>query len=99
MNDADAVRLISETTLVSRSSDVLATAVGEEVLMMAVDTGRYFGLDDIASDIWNRLERPCRFADLIDGLAADYAADRATIAQDVRKLLLEMAAQRILQLD
>jgi hypothetical protein len=60
--------------------------------MMSVESGRYLGLDDIGSDIWRRLETPRTFGELIDGLAADYNADRALIADDVRKLLSEMAA-------
>ena len=38
------------------------------------------------------------FGELIDWLVADYDADRAVIADDVWKLLLEMAAHDVVQL-
>jgi len=41
---------------------------------------------------------PRNFGELIDWLVADYDADRAVIADDVRKLLLEMAAHDVVQL-
>jgi hypothetical protein len=66
--------------------------------MMSIEQGRYFGLDGIGSDIWKRLEPPCSFADLIDRLAADYEADRATIAADVRAMLASMAKQDVVRL-
>jgi hypothetical protein len=89
---------ISDATEISRSPSVLTAEVDGEIVMMSIEQGRYFGLDDIGSDIWKRLEAPCSFAALIDRLAADYAADRATIAADVRALLEQMAAEDVVRL-
>jgi hypothetical protein len=71
---------------------VLSAAVGKEIVMMDIESGRYLGLDSIGSNIWRRLESPRTFREIIDGLVADYDADRAVIADDVRRLLLDMAA-------
>lgn len=98
MNDAKSPPIIEDSTLITRNAAIMATPVRDEMIMMSVESGRYFGLDDIGRDIWNRLEKPCRFADLVDGLAADYAGDRAAIAEDVRKLLVDMAAHQVLRL-
>ena len=82
---------IADAVVISRSPSVLAAEVDGEIVMMSIEQGRYFGLDDIASDIWKRIETPCSFGELIDRLAADYDADRDTIAADVRALLARMA--------
>jgi hypothetical protein len=89
---------IVDSTIISRSSSVLTAEVNDEVVMMSIEHGHYFGLDDIGSDIWKRLDSPCAFADLVERLAADYDADRATIAADVRVLLERMAAQDVVRL-
>jgi hypothetical protein len=91
-------RPIGETDMIHRTNSVLTAAVGKELVMMDVDSGRYLGLDDIGSVIWQRLQTPCTFGALVDGLAADYDADRAVIADDVRKLLSEMAAHKVVAL-
>ena len=90
--------LLSDVTLISRSPSVLAAEVDGEVVMMSIEKGCYFGLDDIASDIWKRLGTPCTFAALVDSLAVDYDADRETIEHDVRALLEKMAAQDAIRL-
>src|SRR5215472_1674825 len=95
---ADALAAIADATVISRSPSVLTAEVEGEVVMMSIEQGRYFGLDDIGSDIWNRIEPPCSFATLIDWLTTDYDADRATIAADVRALLGRMAAQDVVRL-
>ena len=88
---------IADVTVISRSPSVLAAEVEGEIVMMSIERGHYFGLDDIGSDIWKRLELPCSFSALIDGLAADYDADRATIAADVRELLDRMLADDVVR--
>jgi hypothetical protein len=95
---SDALSLVADATGISRSSSVLTAEVDGEIVMMSIQHGRYFGLDDIGSDIWKRIDPPCSFVELIDRLAADYDADRATIAADVRALLIRMAAHDVVRL-
>jgi hypothetical protein len=90
--------ILTDATMISRSPSVLTAEVDGEVVMMSIEQGRYFGLDDIGSDIWKRLEPPCSFAELVDRLVADYEADRATIAADVRVLLGNMVKQDVVRL-
>ena len=78
---------ITDLTVIFRSPAVLAAEVEGEIVMMSIERGSYYGLDNIGSDIWKRIEQPCSFAALIDGLVADYDADRTTITVDVRLLL------------
>jgi hypothetical protein len=95
--NADKSRQIIDGTMISRSPSVVAAEVSGEIVMMSIERGSYFGLDDIGCDIWNRIEPPCSFAALIDGLAAEYDADRATIVTDVHLLLDRMAAQDVVK--
>jgi hypothetical protein len=97
-NPAGISRQITDGTMISRSPAVLAADVQGEIVMMSIERGQYFGLDDIGSDIWKRIEPPCSFADLIDSLAVAYDADRTTITNDVRALLGRMAEQDVVRL-
>lgn len=74
---------------------MLTAEVDGEIVMMSIEQGRHFGLDDIGSYIWKGIEQPCSFAALTDRLAADYDADRATIAADVQAMFGRMAAQDV----
>jgi hypothetical protein len=97
-NSAEKASQIGDATVISRSPSVLTAEVDGEIVMMSIEQGRYFGLDNIGSDIWKRIEPPCSFATLIDGLAADYEADRKTIATDVQNLLGRMVEQDVVRL-
>src|SRR5260370_796822 len=89
---------IDASTRISRSPAIVKAEVDGEIVMMSIERGRYFGLDDIASDIWKRIESACSFDELIDQLVDDYDADRTTIARDVCALLTRMAAQDVIRL-
>jgi hypothetical protein len=90
--------VIANATIVSRSPSVVAAEVDGEIVMMSIERACYFGLDDIGSDIWKRIEPPCSFATLVEGLVADYEADRATIMFDVQNLLGHMVEHGIVRL-
>jgi len=86
---------ITDLTMISRSVAVLTAEIDGEIVMMSIEGGRYFGLDDIASDIWKRIEAPCSFGKLVDSLTIDYDVDRETVAADVRVLLGSMLTNGI----
>jgi hypothetical protein len=90
---------IHDATRISRSPSVLTAEVDGEIVMMSIDQGLYFGLDDIGTDIWRRIEPPCSFGELVDVLAAGYDADRMTIARDISSLLARMAERGVVRLD
>ncbi|HEX3684491.1 MAG TPA: PqqD family peptide modification chaperone [Bryobacteraceae bacterium] len=91
-----AISAISDTTRISRSPAVIAEEVDGEVVMMNGTRDRYFNLDEMGRDIWRRMEQPCTFRELIDGLADAYDADRKTIAGDVSAFLRRLIAEQII---
>lgn len=89
---------IDEQTLITRGTGLMTASVHDELMMMDIENGHYYGLDDIGSEIWRRLEAPRTFGALVDSLAADFDAERAVISQDVRALLAAMAEHRVVAL-
>lgn len=90
--------LIGEAVIVTRNRELISAPVHDEIVMMDIDSGRYYGLDDIGSVIWRRVESPQTFGALIDSLVAEYDADRGVIAADVSKLLVLMAEHKVIDL-
>ena len=93
----DGLSVVADGTLISRSPSVLAAEVEGGILMMSIDRGGYFSLNNVGSDIWRRLDQPRVFAELIDQLSADYHATKETIAGDVRSWLRQMVAEDIVR--
>lgn len=81
---------------IARGPGLLSAEVDGEAVIMSLSEGCYFGLDDIASDIWGRLEHGCAFSRLVDSLADDYDAARDVIEKDVLDLLRRMAERDLI---
>lgn len=85
------IPLVTTRSIVVRSSEPFSAEIDGQMLLMGVDQGLYFGLDEIAGDIWRRLEFPIAVADLCAGLATDYDGESEVITRDVIDLLTRMA--------
>lgn len=80
-------RRIEMEVTVAWSGKPLASEIGGEVVLMNLDRGCYYSLDDIGSEIWRILEQPVSVASLCQTLAARYHAEAATVNDDVLALL------------
>jgi hypothetical protein len=92
---APLARPLDRTARVRRVEAVLATEVAGELVMMDVDSGTYFGLDAIGTDVWHRLAAPVSVAELAAALAQEYEAPAEVIERDLLDLLTRMAERRL----
>ncbi len=87
---------LSLTSVVKLTNDLISAPIDDEVVILSVERGNYYGLDEIGTEIWQRLESPVRVDVLCADLAAKYAGDRQTIERDVLTLLESLLAERLL---
>jgi hypothetical protein len=88
---------ITPQTIVQRRRDALAAEVGGELVLMSVEHGKYYGLDDVGSDVWRRIEQPIAVEQLCAELAREYRGDPSAIERDVVALLEKFAGQDLLE--
>ncbi|MPT24455.1 MAG: PqqD family protein [Starkeya sp.] len=87
---------LSPNSEVVRRSHPLEAAVGDTQVLLDIEQGLYFGLNPIASRIWQRLERPVRVGDLCGSLKAEYEGEDGRIDTDVFAFLTQLEAQNLI---
>jgi hypothetical protein len=70
-------------TQIRQHPDQIAAEADGEVLMMHVESGNYFGLNEVASFIWNRLDEPKTVAELCTLVQAEFDVDEERCVADV----------------
>ena len=90
--------MITLETRLMHTPDILTSEVDGELVMMDVDSGTYFNLDPIGTDIWRRLESPASISELCAALQRDYDTDAATIQRDVQAFAGDMLKKGLLRL-
>ncbi len=80
----------TDDMMVSQTGKALSTEIDGEAVLIGLETGHYFGLDSIATEIWKRIEQPCRLGDLCAGLAEAFDGDAVVIASETRAFLAQL---------
>lgn len=90
---------VSLQTRVRQHPDQVAAEADGEVLMMHIESGNYFGLNDVASFIWNQLNQPRTVADLCAEVQSEFDVDQERCEADAIALVAGMIEDGLLQLD
>jgi hypothetical protein len=78
------------------SGKQLASEIDGEVVLMNIDRGHYYSLDDIGSEIWRAIEQPVLVRALCRSCVEKYHADSETVSADVLALLDKMLEQELI---
>lgn len=79
-----------------RAKDMLSTELDQETVLMSIDAGAYFGLAGPARSIWEKLEKPLTFSDLVDKLVLEYNVTPEACAEDLQGFLAQMEQEGLL---
>ena len=82
--------------VVSIPKSVMARRVGDEVIVIDLAGGEYFGLPDVGARIWELLLDGKSLIQVADAIANEYEVDRAIAEDDVIRLVAELRAQGLL---
>ncbi len=80
-----------------QNKKVIQSKIGDEVAMLDMDSGFYFGLNSVASIIWGKLEKPISLEEVINELLDEYNIDRDTCENDTRAFWLQLLDKNIIK--
>jgi hypothetical protein len=89
---------INPQSIVCRTDKILFADIDEEVVMMDIEQGTYYGMDDIASQIWNLIEEPIRVSDLCSALQESYDVSPEDCLRDIVEFLDQLNEQGLLNI-
>lgn len=79
--------------MVVATDDQVSTTVGDEVVILGMKDGMYYGLDAVGARVWPMLEAPARVADIVDALVAEFEVDSGTCERDLLVLLEDLVGR------
>lgn len=91
--------MINLKTIVRRAEDMVCADLNDMTVMMSIENGNYYGLDDIATEIWSIIEEPIRVTDLIDKLVEQFETTAEECEKDVISFLTELQEQNLIKVN
>lgn len=67
--------------------DLLYSKVGDEIVLLTLESGKYFKIDAIGSRIWELIKQPLTFDQLCHNLLEEFDASPGQIQTDVELFL------------
>lgn len=90
-------RTISDDATLVVAGDLLTSEFGTELVILNLRDGVYYGLEDVGARIWALLQAPVDFITLRDALVSEYDVDPPRCERDLRALLAELVACRLVE--
>jgi hypothetical protein len=85
------------TEVYRRVVELLEADIDDELVALDPQQGNCFGFNSVAKEIWRKLDQPRSFDELRTGLLADYEVGEAECARDLRELIDQMAAAKLIE--
>lgn len=82
--------------MIQRTEDTPWTTIEGEVLMMSMEQGQYFSLNQVGSRIWELLETPTEQTTLVGQLTAEYEVSEDVCHEQVGSFLARLRDRGLL---
>jgi hypothetical protein len=76
---------------------VVSRELDGETVLLNLETGMYFGLDAVGTDMWRAIRDSATLAEALAAVRGQYDADEATIRTDFLQLADQLLAKGLLQ--
>lgn len=75
-----------------RDPKLIAADMSGETVLMSIDSGQYYGLSGVGSQIWEMLAEPMTLEAVVQKLCATFQIDEAQCRADAETFLKDLVA-------
>ena len=88
---------LSSDSVVVTTPRMVAADLGEEVIVLHLENGLYFGLGNVGARIWKLLQKPVRVGEIERLLLDEYEVDPDTCHREVLSLISHMLDEKLIE--
>lgn len=89
--------VISERSIVAAARDQVSSDLGEEVAILNLDAGMYYGLGEVGSRIWELVQEPGVVRVIQSTIVEEYEVEPARAERDVLALLQQLVDEGLVE--
>jgi len=87
---------IGPDTVLQRKPGMLFNEIDGEVVMLSIENSEYYGMDKVGSRIWQLLEKPIPFKELVAKLMEEYEVSEDQCKVDTLGFIEKMTGKKLL---
>ena len=88
---------LTPDVVIAQGKQQSSTLLDGKAVLMSVDNGKYYKLDDIGTRIWALIETPTTVGEVCDRLVQEFQVEYATCEPDVHVLLNRLLKNHLIR--
>jgi hypothetical protein len=84
-------------TIVVAVQGQVSSDLGGEVVILSLEDGIYYGLDEVGARVWSLIQTPTAVASIRDAILEEYDVDAPQCEHDLLALLDDLAARGLVE--
>jgi hypothetical protein len=89
---------VSESATLQADPEVLVTEFGDEVVLLNLRDGVYYGLEDVGARIWTMLRQPVTIQTLCEAIVSEFDVAQDRCERDVRAIVSDLLENGLIQM-
>ena len=89
---------MNDSQVIATSEDVVSRVVDGEAVLLDLASGKYFGLNEVGSRVWEHAKGRITVGDLVAALTDEFDVDESTLRADLAELLAELSDKKLISL-
>ncbi len=81
---------LTMNNVIAQGDDQVSTVVDGKAVLMSVDNGKYYNMEEVATRIWSLIETPMAVGAVCDQMVQEFEVERAVCETDVLELLTKL---------
>lgn len=90
---------LTPETVIVRSPDQVSGDLDGKVVLLSIENGEYYNMNEVGSRIWTLLAKPQKISGLVDQLLAEFEVDRVVAEQEVAAFLDALWKDKLLKIE
>jgi len=91
--------MVTLESRVAVNRDVLFRDLGGEAVLLNLQSGKYYGLDEVGTRMWSLLVQHGKVRQAYDALLAEYDVSEERLQEDLLHFVDELVSHGLLQVD
>lgn len=84
--------------MLERAPDQVSGAIDGKIVLLSIEAGHYFHMNEVGSRIWALLEKPLSLSALVDALQGEFTIERATCEREVSTFVAQLLRDNLLRI-
>ena len=91
------VLTLSESSVVVASRNHVSCELGQEIVLLHLDSGLYFGLDNVGTRIWQLVQTPMKVAEILETVNREFSTPTRDVSEEIVSFLEDLNQQGLLE--